>query len=71
VSRPTPSTDEGAEARRLARRYLGLRPNTETLPYGRASELARRTGWSEAYVSDILTGKRRLTDEMRKKLEKV
>jgi transcriptional regulator with XRE-family HTH domain len=67
-TRYVPATDGGAEARKLARRYLGLEVNTEPLPVGYASRLARRLGWSEPYVSNILTGKRRLTDAMRAKL---
>ena len=68
LTRYVPATDGGAEARRLARRYLGLAVNAEPLPVGYASRLARRTGWAESYVSNILTGKRRLTDAMRAKL---
>ena len=64
----TPAPDGGTEARRLTRAYLGLADNAEALPHGRAAELARETGWSESYVSNILSGKRRLTDAMRKKL---
>ena len=67
-TRYIPATDGGAEARKLARRYLGLAVNAEPLPVGYASRLARRTGWAESYVSNILTGKRRLTDSMRQKL---
>ena len=70
LTRYVPADDGGAEARRLARRYLGLAVNTEPLPVGYASRLARRTGWAESYVSNILTGKRRLTDAMRAKLKK-
>jgi transcriptional regulator with XRE-family HTH domain len=66
---PTPATDGGAEARRLARRYLGLADNDERLPARCGAELARLTGWSQAYVSNILRGKRRLTPAMRAKLE--
>ena len=69
-TRYVPATDGGAEARRLARRYLGLAANTEPLPVGYASRLARRTGWAESYVSNILTGKRRLTPMMRAKLQR-
>ena len=65
---PRPALDSGTEARRLARRYLGLAANAEPLPVGYASRLARETGWAESYVSNILTGKRRLTDAMRAKL---
>jgi len=64
-----PATDGGKAARKLARRYLGLRANSEDLPAGKAAELARLTGWSEPYVSEILNGKRRLTPAMRAKLE--
>ena len=70
MGRPAPATDEGKAARRLARRYLGLCANSEDLPAGKAAELARLTGWSEPYVSEILNGKRRLTPAMRAKLEK-
>ena len=66
---PTPATDGGSEARKLARRYLGLHDNDEALPAGGAAQLARLTGWSGAYVSTILSGKRRLTPAMRAKLE--
>ena len=69
-TRYVPATDGGAEARRLARRYLGLAVNTEPLPVGYAVWLARRLGWSEPYMSNILTGKRRLTPMMRAKLQK-
>ena len=69
MGRPLPATDGGAEARRWARRYLGLADNDEALPVGMAAQLARLTGWSGAYVSNILRGKRRLTPEMRAKLE--
>jgi transcriptional regulator with XRE-family HTH domain len=69
MARPLPATDGGAEARRLARRYLGLCDNAEALPTGGAAQLAHLTGWSQAYVSNILRGKRRLTPAMRAKLE--
>ena len=69
-TRYVPADDGGAEARKLARRYLGLAVNTEPLPAGYAVWLARRTGWAESYVSNILTGKRRLTPMMRAKLQK-
>ena len=65
---PRPSPDGGTEARRLARRYLGLADTAEALPHGMAAELARKTGWVESYVSTILSGKRRLTPKMRAKL---
>jgi hypothetical protein len=67
MRRPKPATDGGAAARRLARCYLGLAANDEGLPNGKAAELARLTGWSEPYVSNILTGKRRLTDKMKQR----
>ena len=67
---PRPALDGGTEARRLARAYLGLAANAEALPHGQAAELARRTGWAESYVSNILSGKRRLTPKMRAKLQK-
>ena len=67
---PRPSPDGGTEARRLARRYLGLAANAEALPHGMAAELARKTGWAESYVSTILSGKRRLTPAMRARLQK-
>jgi plasmid maintenance system antidote protein VapI len=54
----------------LARCYLGLCDNDEHLPAGSGTELARLIGWSQAYVSEILNGKRRLTPAMRAKLEK-
>jgi hypothetical protein len=69
MGRPAPATDSGAEARRLARRYLGLLDNTEALPAGKAAELVRLTGWKQHYVSTLLRGKRRLTPAMRAKLE--
>jgi len=70
MGRPLPATDGGAEARRLARRYLGLADNDEALPTGDAARLAAATRWSQSYVSNILSGKRRLTRMMRAKLEK-
>ena len=70
MGRSTPATDGGAEARKLARRYLGLCDNDKPLPYGRAAQLARRTGWSQEYVCNILCGRRRITPMMRAKLEK-
>jgi len=70
MGRPLPATDEGAEARRLARQFLGLADNSEALPTGEATRLAAATRWSQSYVSTILTGKRRLTRMMRAKLEK-
>ena len=66
---PRPALDSGTEARRLARAFLGLAANAEALPHGMAAELARKTGWAESYVSNILSGKRRLTPAMRAKLE--
>ena len=69
MSRPLPALDGGAEARRLARRYLGLADNNEALPAGKAAELGRRLKWPQSYVSNILRGKRRLTPAMRAKLE--
>ena len=67
-TRYVPADDGGTEARRLARAYLGLADTAEALPHGMAAELARRTGWAESYVSNILSGKRRLTPAMRAKL---
>ena len=70
MGRSVPATDGGAEARRLARRYLGLADNDEALPTGEAARLAAATRWSQPYVSTILSGNRRLTRMMREKLEK-
>ena len=71
----TPAPDNGTAVRLAIRGFLGLAAVDESLPHGAASQavaLLRARGHkiTEAYLSQLLAGKRPFTARMRAILEK-